>query len=106
MENKGTSTLFVVDSDRQLKGVIHVDDMAKLVKQKVNSIESKLVENIYLTSPDASIADLLPTAIMSNYPLAVTDESNRLLGVVDRASIIAEVGGEIEDVQLTDLTTE
>ena len=106
METHGTSTLFVVDSDRLLKGIVHVDDMARLEKKNERSIESKLVENVYLTSPDTSIADLLPIALVSSYPVAVTDANNRLLGVVDRASIIAEVGGHADEILPTELNPE
>jgi glycine betaine/proline transport system ATP-binding protein len=106
METNGTSTLFVVDSDRMLKGIVHVDDMAKLEKKNERSIKSKLVENVYLTSPDTSIAELLPIALVSNYPVAVTDANNRLLGVVDRASIIAEVGGQADEILPTELNPE
>ncbi len=94
MDKHGQSTLFAVDSDRILKGIVHVKDMVKLQQNKEKSVEAELVEDIYLTTPDTSIADLLPTALVANYPLAVIDENKKLLGVVDQASIIAEVGGE------------
>ena len=100
MEKFGTSTLFVTDSDRVLQGVIHIDDVVKLRKQGIKSVESVLVNDVYLTLPDSSIADLLPTAMVAHYPVAVVDEQKHLLGVVDRASVIAEVGGE-EDVEIT-----
>ncbi|MDZ7721895.1 MAG: glycine betaine/L-proline ABC transporter ATP-binding protein [candidate division KSB1 bacterium] len=94
MEKHGTSTLFVTDSDRVLKGVIHIDDVVKLRKQGVKSVEPVIVNDVYITSPDSSIAELLPTAMVAHYPVAVVDDDKHLLGVVDRASVIAEVGSE------------
>ncbi len=106
MEKIGTSTLFVVDSDRNLKGIVNVDDMAKLQKKGETSVDSVLEENVYITTPETSIADLLPIALKANYPVAVVNDDKRLMGVVDRATIIAEVGGELEDITPTDLSSE
>jgi hypothetical protein len=36
----------------------------------------------------------LSTAIITRYPIAVLNENGGLLGIVDRASILAEVGGD------------
>jgi len=98
--------LFVVDSDRNLKGIVNVDDMAKLQKKGETSVDSVLEENVYITTPETSIADLLPIALKANYPVAVVNDDKRLMGVVDRATIIAEVGGELEDITPTDLSSE
>lgn len=42
------------------------------------------------------LADLLATAMATRYPIAVLNEDGHLVGVLDRASILAEVEGESE----------
>jgi len=107
MEKFGTSTLFVVNQDRILQGIVHVDKMVELERKNEKSVESAIVNDVYLTTPETSIADLLPKALTANYPVAVIDDNKRLLGIVDRATIIAEVGDiREEDVTPTSLTEE
>lgn len=105
MERLGMSTLFAVDSDRVLKGMVRIDDVVKISKKE--NIEPVLIEDVYLTQPDTAIADLLNMALVTNDPIAVIDDQNRLVGVVDRATIIAEVGGDeangIEPTSLSEL---
>ncbi len=92
MEKLGSSTIFAVDSDRHLQGILSIDDALELEKQGVQDVKSKLVyEDVYLTRAETPIADLLTTALTARHPLAVRDEEERLIGVLDRATIMAEV---------------
>lgn len=102
MEQSGISTIFVTDMDRKLKGLVRIDDIVKLQKNKIRDIESIIDTNVSVTGPDTPISDLLTVAIGNKYPITVVDDSGRFMGIVDRASIIAEVGGESEPVLLTD----
>lgn len=101
MEQLGLSTIFVTDPDRKLKGLVRIDDIVKLQKEKSKDIESIIDTNISVTGPDTPIADLLTVAIGNKYPITVVDDSGRFLGIIDRASIIAEVGGNTEPVLLS-----
>jgi glycine betaine/proline transport system ATP-binding protein len=100
MERNRISSCFVVDSERHLRGIVRIDDTVKLQKQGKRDLHPILKEDVYTTYQTTAIADLLSTAFSTQYPLAVIDENNVLLGIVDRASIIAEVGGE-EDQEAT-----
>ncbi len=98
MEKMGLSTVFVVDQNRVLRGLVHIDDAVKCRKEK--SLEDCLREDeIYTTWPDTPLSELLGQAMASRYPLAVVDHDGRLLGVLDRASILAEVEMESDQVQ-------
>jgi glycine betaine/proline transport system ATP-binding protein len=97
MDKNNISTMFVVDSQRRLRGMVRIDDTVKLQKQGKKDLHPVLIENIYTTYANTAISDLLTAAMSSPYPLAVIDEENRLLGIVDRATIIAEVGGEEDE---------
>ncbi len=96
MEQKETSVCFVVDQERVLKGVVHLDDVVKLQKQK--NVESAIRDQeVYTTTPDTPISDLLTTAFVTQLPIAVLDDKGVLKGVVDRSSVIAEVGADSSD---------
>ena len=86
--------MFVTDQNRILRGLVHVDDAIKCRKQK--SLEDCIREDeIYTTWPETPLSELLGQAMVSRYPLAVVDHDGRLLGVLDRASILAEVEMEL-----------
>ncbi|MFP4266371.1 MAG: glycine betaine/L-proline ABC transporter ATP-binding protein [Spirochaetaceae bacterium] len=97
MEKNHISTAFVVDTDRYLKGIVSIDDAVKLQKEKRKDLESILITDIYTTYGSTSISELLVTALQSRYPIAVIDEDYHFRGIVDRASIMAEVSEESED---------
>ena len=106
MERNRISSCFVVDSNRHLKGIVRIDDTVKMQKQDKHDLHSILKEDVYTTYQTTAISDLLSTAFSTQYPIAVIDEQNVLLGIVDRASIIAEVGGEEDDAASPVILTE
>jgi glycine betaine/proline transport system ATP-binding protein len=63
-----------------------------------------IIDDILTTNPYTSVGDLLTTAFKAKYPIAVIDQDRRLLGIVDRASILAEVGHQTNDSATTPLT--
>jgi glycine betaine/proline transport system ATP-binding protein len=95
MEQKGQSWVFVIDGHRVLRGVVDVKDAVKIRHEK--SVDPIVrLEDVHTTLPDTPLADLLTTAYESAYPIAVVEENWRLLGLVDLATIIAEVGSDTE----------
>ena len=91
MEKAETSSILVVDSERMLKGVITIDDAAELSKKKERDVATIIKDDVFTTTPDTSLYDLLATAIATAYPIAVVNEHGKLLGAVDRAQIISVV---------------
>ncbi len=106
LEQAGLSTLFVTDSDRILKGVVKVDDVVKSVKQNKNNLDEIIDDNVSITQPDTPIADLFATAVTNKYPIAVVDEYHKLLGILTRGTVIAEVKSDYEEVLLSDAEPE
>ncbi|MFW5693557.1 MAG: quaternary amine ABC transporter ATP-binding protein [Alkalispirochaeta sp.] len=91
MEKHNTSSVFVVDNDRLLKGIVTIDDAIALKKKGETDIASILIDDVYTSSPNTSISDLLSTAIQTRYPIALVDDDGVFRGAVSRASIMAEV---------------
>jgi len=97
MEKHGISSIFVVDSDRYLQGLARIDDTVKLHKKKERDIEPVLIRDLYTAYEDTPVSDLLGTALVTKYPIAVIDKDYRFRGIVDRAAIINEVNDDAED---------
>ncbi len=97
MEKNGISSIFVVDSDRYLKGLVRIDDTVKLQKKKERDLEPILIRDMYTAYEDTPIYDLLATAMSTKYPIAVIDKDYRYKGIIDRAAIINEVSEDTDD---------
>jgi glycine betaine/proline transport system ATP-binding protein len=103
MEKLGISTVFVTDHNRVLRGIVNIDDAVKARKDK--TLEGILLEDeVYTVWPETPLSELMGQAMTCRYPMAVVDHDGRLLGLLDRATILAEVEVESDQVQtLTEL---
>ena len=99
MEKSGLSSVFALDGKRQLQGLIKIDDAIELEKKNKNSVESKLITNVFVTSEETPIADLLSTALEAKHPIVVQDNAGKVTGVVDRATIMAEILEPREEIE-------
>lgn len=91
MKKAGVSTLYVLDENRRYKGIITIDDATELQKKSVKSVDGIIRDDAGTAAPDTPIKYLLPKALLNSYPVAVLDDERKLIGIVDRASIISEV---------------
>lgn len=91
MEKVGVSTTYVVDEKRQLKGVVTIDDAIALKEAGKKKIDEIITSDVEVAGPGTPINALLTKSIRSKYPIAVIDEDSKLLGIVDRATILAEL---------------
>lgn len=106
MEKSGAATVFVTDHDRVLQGIVKIDDAVKARKEK--SLEKILLEDeVYTVWPETPVNELLGRAMTCRYPMAVVDREGRLLGLLERSTILAEVAVDSDQVQsLSDLQDE
>jgi len=94
MRQAGRSSVFVVDHDNVLKGLVTADDAVAAVQRGDVGLDHILIHDYETTGPEALLADLIPVAARTRYPIAVVDERHRLLGVVARVSLLAALAGE------------
>ncbi|KJS23078.1 MAG: ABC transporter ATP-binding protein [Clostridiaceae bacterium BRH_c20a] len=90
MEQSGISSIFVVDTDRKLLGLITIDDALKALKEN-HKLKDILIHDYFTTGPETYIQELIPMATESKYPIAVMDEENRLLGIIVRVSVLSNL---------------
>ena len=102
MRERKLTIIPVVDEKRKLLGEVHIKDLTRLRNSNVKSIESAIKTDNLSVSPDAIIEDLLPLLTKTNSPICVTDEDNKLLGIIPLPWLIIEMTGkersEIEEI--------
>jgi glycine betaine/proline transport system ATP-binding protein len=87
MERSGFSGLIVIDSARNLKGFI---ELAQVTSQRdAERISLAQVRPLPTATPDAKLADLIQRVNTEGSPLCIVDARNRVIGVVDKSSLIA-----------------
>jgi len=91
MEKTGVSTTYVVDEKRHLKGIVTIDDAIQLKENDVKDLSDIINTDIEVAGPDTPINALLTKSLQSKYPIAVVNEDGKFLGIVDRATILAEL---------------
>lgn len=94
MKESAISSIFVVDKERHIQGIVTIDDALGLLNEGINSIDKIINKDIHTTSPDTPIADLLPQAINTKYPIVVVNEDSKMLGIIVRVSVLAGIMGE------------
>lgn len=88
MQKAGISSIFV-RRDGRLVGMVTADDAAKAIKADHKTLESILITDIQTAKPDQPAIELFPILAGINYPLAVVDDDDRLLGVIIKGSLLA-----------------
>lgn len=88
MEDAGISSIFVVDKERKLKGILTIDDAIRAVNEK-KWVEDVLQTDFHTTSPETPLHELIGVAAESRYPIAVVNEEEKLQGIIVRVSILS-----------------
>jgi glycine betaine/proline transport system ATP-binding protein len=87
MEDAGISSIFVVDKEKHLKGILTIDAAIQAYKED-KWVEDVLERDYHTTSPDTPLNDLIGVAAGSKYPIAVV-EDDKLQGIIVRVSILS-----------------
>ena len=99
MEESKISSIFVVNKEKILQGIITIDSAIEALKNGETDINKLLIRDVEKTDPDTSLVDLLPVAVHAKLPIAVVNDQNRLLGIIVRVTVLAGIAGEeIENV--------
>ena len=87
MKEAGLSSIFVVEKDKKLKGILTIDDAIKSVNEN-KWVEDFLRHDFHQTSPNTPLNELLGVAAETRFPIAVV-EDDKLLGIIVRVSILS-----------------
>ncbi|ARK32397.1 Glycine betaine transport ATP-binding protein OpuAA [Halalkalibacter krulwichiae] len=92
MKGLGISSIYVVDKQQKLLGAITAKDTSKAAERN-ESIEAYLDKEINVVQTDTVLIDLFDKVSTSTIPVAVTDENNRLKGILIRGAVIGALAG-------------
>ncbi|WP_083754928.1 quaternary amine ABC transporter ATP-binding protein [Methanococcoides burtonii] len=92
MREHGISSIFVVNREKHLKGIISVDDAVRKVGKTIKDV---MTSDVTTTHPDTPLNELIPI-IENSSPIAVTKDDGKLLGVIVRGSVLGALA--IEEV--------
>lgn len=96
MKEANISSVFVVDKQRKLKGIITIEDTMKLINSNRDDISEIIDENVCEVSPDTLIEDLIPLFMNTKYPIVAVDEERKIMGIIFKVSVLAGIMGEEE----------
>lgn len=96
MKDAGISNLYVVDKSKTLLGAVTAEDASKAVKEG-KSLQEILIKEIPTTRPDTLLFELFETVSSTRIPLAVTNEQNRLMGLIVRGAVLGALSGQVTE---------
>lgn len=90
MRKNALSTVYVVDDDLRLEGVLTISEAIRALREGL-SVGEVMAHNVETTTEDALVADILPIAAETLYPIAVMDNENHLRGIVTKAGVLSSL---------------
>ncbi|MDQ2087574.1 glycine betaine/L-proline ABC transporter ATP-binding protein [Herbivorax sp. ANBcel31] len=89
IQEAGISSIFVVDGQHKIQGIIEAEDAALMIKKGNKDIRQIINSDIKTVLPDMPLNNLFSMMMETKNPVAVVNEEKRLLGVIVKGSIIA-----------------
>lgn len=97
MKEYGISSIFMVDKNRVLKGMVTAEKAAEALRNGEVILDNYLEKDFLTVDPATPLKELLPLMAVAQGPAAVTSSDGHLLGVIVRGSILAGLAGGGED---------
>lgn len=90
MKEHGISSIFVVNRERKLSGIVLAEDALRAVKEN-EDLNDIIITNVPKVTPDTQICDIIPILADAVLPIAVTREDNKLAGILVKGSLLASL---------------
>ncbi|MFT4412390.1 quaternary amine ABC transporter ATP-binding protein [Fredinandcohnia humi] len=103
MKDSGLSTVYVVDKQKKLVGVVTAVDASKAVEKNL-SLSDVIETDIKTVETTTLLVDLFDEVSRATIPVAVVDEHNRLKGIVIRGAVIGALAGN--DTYINEIRSE
>ncbi|GAB2799279.1 glycine/proline betaine ABC transporter ATP-binding protein OpuAA [Halomonas shantousis] len=91
MRENGLDSIYVTRRDRTLLGIVDAETADQAAKAGKNAIADQLRQDFHKVGPDEPLHNLFALFGDNSYPIAVVDEEQRLLGVVVKGAVLAEL---------------
>ena len=109
MKQAGLSTIFIVEGgERRLVGICEAEDVARAVEREESDLDGAIDRKPPKVQRGTPLREVLPLFVDQDLPVAVTNDRERLEGVVVRGSLIAglttgaDLGEDTEDTESTE----
>ncbi|MFA6808422.1 MAG: glycine betaine/L-proline ABC transporter ATP-binding protein [Eubacteriales bacterium] len=99
MKEHGISSVFVVDKERHLKGILTADAALEAKKEGIQSFLNFELSQGPVVTEEVLIQDALGVIAESKLPMAVVNEEHKLMGIIVRGAVLAALadrGGEAD----------
>ena len=100
MEEHDIGSVFVIDRERRLKGIVTLEDTVKAVRAG-RGLEEIITTDIPTVALDTPLTNIISLIAGSPYPVAVVDDKTRLQGLVFRGAILAALARKGEELDAT-----
>ncbi|WP_110665336.1 quaternary amine ABC transporter ATP-binding protein [Salinicola halophilus] len=91
MVENGLDSIYVVDRERRLLGIVTVDEIDAAAKSGQEAIDTLISKDFPSVGPDEPLASLYKMFTGNSYPIAVIDEDSRLMGVVVKGAVLEQL---------------
>lgn len=91
LSENGLDSIYVTDRERKLLGLISADVADQAAREGKQNLDGLFHNDFPKVGPDEPLHNLFAMFCDKSYPIAVVDEDQRLLGVVVKGAVLAEL---------------
>lgn len=91
MRDHSIDSIYVVDRDRRLLGLLEADAASRAIEDGASSITGYLTQGFQKVALDEPLHNLFAMFSEKSFPIAVTDQQEQLLGVVVKGAVLDEL---------------
>ncbi|MFO7815963.1 MAG: glycine betaine/L-proline ABC transporter ATP-binding protein [Halanaerobiales bacterium] len=96
MKNNELSSLFVVNRKKKLKGIVYIEDVVDLINNGEDKEFDDIIKDITKADPEENLRELFAEIADLNAPLPVINDDNKLLGIIVKTNVLANLASEGE----------
>ncbi|WP_280550209.1 glycine betaine/L-proline ABC transporter ATP-binding protein [Halomonas sp. 11-S5] len=100
MSENGLDSIYVTSRDRKLQGLVVVDAVEQAAKEGKESIHDIMTQDFRAVGPEEPLHNLFAMFSEKSFPIAVVDDSHRLLGVVVKGAVLDELARAAEPAEV------
>ncbi|MBW4802059.1 glycine betaine/L-proline ABC transporter ATP-binding protein [Loigolactobacillus coryniformis] len=93
MRENEVSNAYVVNSKRELVGIIDARDVLELVRKESRDLQSIVNTEVPTTDEETPIADILDDISQTGIPFAVLNDKQQLRGIIIRGAVLGALAG-------------
>ncbi|WP_128893873.1 quaternary amine ABC transporter ATP-binding protein [Longirhabdus pacifica] len=102
MKDKRISSIFAVDKNKTLLGIITADDALKAIEKKQSLEDIIEKEELSTVTKETLLTNVFEVISTTHHPVAVVNEKHKLLGVVIKGAVLGGLAGSDEHINMDD----